>query len=179
MARNCGAYLLRTCQKCGICGACVLRYSDDAQGGMRMEIILVRHSIAQGNPERRFLGVTDTPLLPEGIALAERRTAAMPPVEHVYVSPLRRAKRRRCFGHAFRKRLSPASGRWISAHLRTERMRNWWRQTTGHILNGLHRNGGTVIRAGRRFPQCACALRQRLRIPFSMRTGADAGVWAW
>ena len=44
-----------------------------------MEIILVRHSIAQGNPERRFLGVTDTPLLPEGIALAERRAAAMPP----------------------------------------------------------------------------------------------------
>ena len=42
-----------------------------------MEIILVRHSIAQGNPERRFLGVTDTPLLPEGIALAERRAAAM------------------------------------------------------------------------------------------------------
>ena len=57
-----------------------------------MEIILVRHSIAQGNPERRFLGVTDTPLLPEGIALAERRAAAMPPVEHVYVSPLRRAR---------------------------------------------------------------------------------------
>ena len=56
-----------------------------------MEIILVRHSIAQGNPERRFLGVTDTPLLPEGIALAKRRAAVMPPVEHVYVSPLRRA----------------------------------------------------------------------------------------
>ena len=29
-----------------------------------MEVILVRHSIAVGNPERRFLGVTDAPLLP-------------------------------------------------------------------------------------------------------------------
>ena len=38
-----------------------------------MEIILVRHSIAAGNPERRFLGVTDMPLLPEGIALAKER----------------------------------------------------------------------------------------------------------
>lgn len=57
-----------------------------------MEVILVRHSIAEGNPERRFLGVTDVPLLPEGVALAKKRAAAMPPVEHVYTSPLRRAR---------------------------------------------------------------------------------------
>ena len=57
-----------------------------------MEVILVRHSIAVGNPERRFLGVTDAPLLPEGIALAKARAAEMPPVEHVYASSLRRAR---------------------------------------------------------------------------------------
>ena len=57
-----------------------------------MEIILVRHSIAAGNPERRFLGVTDMPLLPEGIALANQRAAELPVVERVYVSPLLRAR---------------------------------------------------------------------------------------
>ncbi len=57
-----------------------------------MEVILVRHAPAVGNPEHRFLGITDAPLLPEGEALAEALAASMPPVEHVYTSPLRRAR---------------------------------------------------------------------------------------
>ncbi|MGM9606029.1 MAG: histidine phosphatase family protein [Oscillospiraceae bacterium] len=58
-----------------------------------MELILVRHGITQGNLERRFIGVTDQPLTPEGEALAARRAEVIPAVEHVFVSPLRRCLR--------------------------------------------------------------------------------------
>lgn len=58
-----------------------------------MELILVRHGVTQGNLERRFLGVTDQPLTPEGEALAVRRAKVIPAVEHVFVSPLCRCLR--------------------------------------------------------------------------------------
>ncbi len=57
-----------------------------------MEVILLRHSIAEGNAERRFLGRTDAPLTAEGITLAKERAREMPKVECVYVSPMTRAK---------------------------------------------------------------------------------------
>lgn len=57
-----------------------------------MEVILLRHSIAVGNGEHRFLGRTDVPLTPEGIALAKARAKELPQVEHVYASPMTRAK---------------------------------------------------------------------------------------
>ena len=31
-----------------------------------MELIIVRHSITQGNLEKRFIGTLDVPLLPQG-----------------------------------------------------------------------------------------------------------------
>lgn len=58
-----------------------------------MELILVRHSITQGNLERRFIGRTDQPLVPQGEQLAARRAAGIPAVEHVFVSPLQRCRR--------------------------------------------------------------------------------------
>ena len=58
-----------------------------------MELILVRHGTTQGNLERRFIGVTDQPLTPEGEALAARRAKVIPAVEHVFVSPLCRCLR--------------------------------------------------------------------------------------
>lgn len=55
-----------------------------------MELILVRHSIAEGNTRHVFLGRTDTPLTEEGVALAKERSKQMPPVEQVYHSPMLR-----------------------------------------------------------------------------------------
>ncbi len=57
-----------------------------------MELILVRHSITQGNREKRFIGVTDMPLAPEGEELARASAPLMPPVEGLYVSPMVRCR---------------------------------------------------------------------------------------
>lgn len=57
---------------------------------MRMELILLRHSMTEGNKENRFIGVTDEPLAPEGEDLARRTAPTLPEVEHVYRSPLLR-----------------------------------------------------------------------------------------
>lgn len=57
-----------------------------------MELILIRHGITQGNQERRFIGVTDIPLAPEGEALARRVASTLPAVDHVYRSPLLRCR---------------------------------------------------------------------------------------
>jgi len=57
-----------------------------------MELILVRHSITQGNLERRFIGRTDIPLAPEGEVLAQKARGMMPAIEALYVSPLRRCR---------------------------------------------------------------------------------------
>ncbi len=57
-----------------------------------MELILVRHSITQGNLEKRFIGVTDVPLAPQGEELARESAPLMPSVEHLYVSPMLRCR---------------------------------------------------------------------------------------
>ena len=53
-----------------------------------MELILLRHGTTQGNLERRFIGTTDLPLIPQGEALARQTAKILPPVEHIYHSPL-------------------------------------------------------------------------------------------
>ena len=58
-----------------------------------MELILLRHGVIRGNKEYRFIGTTDQPLTEEGEEMARRRGAAIPAVEHVFVSPLRRCLR--------------------------------------------------------------------------------------
>ncbi|MBM6869449.1 histidine phosphatase family protein [Pseudoflavonifractor phocaeensis] len=57
-----------------------------------MKVILVRHGATRENLEHRFLGVTDVVLAPQGAAEALNRAAALPPVDHVYVSPLIRCR---------------------------------------------------------------------------------------
>ena len=57
-----------------------------------MELILIRHSITQGNKERRFIGVTDIPLALEGETLARQAASSLPAVDHVYRSPLLRCR---------------------------------------------------------------------------------------
>ena len=54
---------------------------------------LVRHAMTQGNLEGRWLGTTDQPLGPEGVALAKanvRSTKAVP--RRVWTSPLGRCR---------------------------------------------------------------------------------------
>ncbi len=55
-----------------------------------MELILIRHATTAWNRERRFAGTTDLPIAPEGEALAREVAKALPPVEHIYRSPLQR-----------------------------------------------------------------------------------------
>ena len=57
-----------------------------------MEVILVRHGITEGNKEKRFVGRLDVPLAPEGEAMARETAPLMPPVEHLYVSPMLRCR---------------------------------------------------------------------------------------
>lgn len=57
-----------------------------------MKLILVRHGVTKENLERRFLGVTDVPLAPEGAAQAVEAARRMPAVDHIYVSPLIRCR---------------------------------------------------------------------------------------
>lgn len=55
-----------------------------------MELIVIRHGTTQGNLERRFIGTLDVPLAPVGEELARKVAPALPPVEHIYRSPLMR-----------------------------------------------------------------------------------------
>ncbi len=56
-----------------------------------MRARLIRHGQTAGNAGRRYIGRTDEPLSPDGIALA-RQAAADPSVPLVYVSPMQRAR---------------------------------------------------------------------------------------
>ena len=56
-----------------------------------MQITLIRHGKTAGNLERRYTGVTDVPLCPEGRAEAERARKDET-LKAVYVSPLKRAR---------------------------------------------------------------------------------------
>ena len=64
------------------------------KGEPNLRILLMRHSITEGNLVKRYIGITDQPLCREGIALVEDNIKAgvYPPVVKVYVSPLSRAR---------------------------------------------------------------------------------------
>lgn len=51
-------------------------------------MVLLRHSSTAGNLKKRYIGVTDEPLCPEGIRFL--REHFYPEVEHIFVSPMRR-----------------------------------------------------------------------------------------
>jgi len=53
-----------------------------------MEISFIRHGMTKGNAEKRYIGVTDEPLSPEGIA--EFINKNYPPVDFVVVSGMKR-----------------------------------------------------------------------------------------
>lgn len=56
-----------------------------------MQVILIRHSKTAGNELRRYIGRTDEPLSPAGVALAQSRGQDAS-VEKVYVTPLLRTR---------------------------------------------------------------------------------------
>lgn len=55
-----------------------------------MRIYLIRHSLTEGNKEKRYIGTTDEPLCREGIELLETRKTEYPEIEYIYVSPMKR-----------------------------------------------------------------------------------------
>ena len=57
-----------------------------------MELMLLRHGTTQGNLERRFIGTSDVPLIPQGEELARRISPTLPNVEHIYRSPMLRCE---------------------------------------------------------------------------------------
>ena len=57
-----------------------------------MELVILRHGTTQGNLEKRFIGTLDVPLAPQGEELARRVGPTLPPVEHIYRSPLIRCR---------------------------------------------------------------------------------------
>ena len=61
------------------------------------ELLLLRHSIAEGNQDKRYLGCrTDTLLRPEGEALAQEKAAKLPPCQALYTSSMLRALQTGC-----------------------------------------------------------------------------------
>ena len=57
-----------------------------------MTLLFIRHGTTMENLERRFLGVTDSPLCEQGIDEAKKAAESIPPVEHIYISPLLRCR---------------------------------------------------------------------------------------
>ncbi|MDR0875228.1 MAG: histidine phosphatase family protein [Clostridiales Family XIII bacterium] len=58
------------------------------------KILLIRHGMTQGNAEKRYIGRTDEPLCPAGLAEAKALVAAktLPPVGVIISSPLLRCR---------------------------------------------------------------------------------------
>lgn len=55
-----------------------------------MQCYLIRHEATIGNREGRYVGRTDEPVLLEGLERLRRLGEALPPMDHVFTSPLLR-----------------------------------------------------------------------------------------
>lgn len=55
-------------------------------------IVLVRHGATAGNVAKKYIGVTDEPLCPQGARLLRARASHFPRVETLFVSPLHRCR---------------------------------------------------------------------------------------
>lgn len=53
-----------------------------------LKVILLRHSITEGNKKKRYIGITDEPLCQEGIALIQQKN--YPQGAQLFASPLKR-----------------------------------------------------------------------------------------
>ena len=57
-----------------------------------MELFLIRHSMTPGNLKGQYVGATDQPLTPQGIALAEEIRGNFPRPQKLWVSPMTRCR---------------------------------------------------------------------------------------
>ena len=57
-----------------------------------MELLLIRHSMTPGNLKGQYVGATDQPLTPQGIALAEEMRGNFPRPQKLWVSPMTRCR---------------------------------------------------------------------------------------
>ena len=57
-----------------------------------MELVFIRHGATAGNLQRRYIGRTDEPLCPEGIAQITALRGKLPAPEALFVSPMLRAR---------------------------------------------------------------------------------------
>ena len=56
-----------------------------------LKLMLIRHSLTEGNLQRRYLGTTDEPLCQAGFAMAQQASEKLPLTpQKVYCSPLKR-----------------------------------------------------------------------------------------
>lgn len=56
------------------------------------KLLLIRHGLTAGNLEKRYLGRTDQPLAPQGVAQLQSLSADLPPCQTVFASPLKRCR---------------------------------------------------------------------------------------
>lgn len=151
-----------------------------------MDVVLIRHGETQGNRERRYIGSTDEPLCAAGEdrlrALAKR--GVYPPVQQVYVSPLRR-----CLRTA--ELLYPDIPRLVTENLREQAFgafenrsyeelqflpayRNWLETAgEGGIPQG---ESGAAFRARCRKAFCACVEEGLVRGHAAIAVVAHGGV---
>lgn len=57
-----------------------------------MELLLIRHSITGANLRKQYVGATDSPLAPEGIALAREVRERLPEIDGLWISPMLRCR---------------------------------------------------------------------------------------
>ncbi len=55
-------------------------------------IVLIRHGATAGNLEKKYIGVTDEPLCPQGKKYLQEHMAFFPSVTQLFVSPMRRCR---------------------------------------------------------------------------------------
>lgn len=55
-------------------------------------IVFIRHGATAGNLAKRYIGVTDEPLCPQGARMLRARASHFPRVETLFVSPLQRCR---------------------------------------------------------------------------------------
>ena len=57
-----------------------------------MKLLLIRHGATPGTQKKQYIGSTDQPLAPEGIAQARERFLSLSETERLWCSPMLRAK---------------------------------------------------------------------------------------
>ena len=60
--------------------------------GDKIMIVFIRHGATLGNLEKKYIGITDEPLCPQGKKYLQDHASLFPSVNQVFVSPMRRCR---------------------------------------------------------------------------------------